>query len=61
MTEQEVDLWDVVGEVDSLQHVLAYFAQGQDELRQLKVRRDNSGQSTETLGDCMYNVNYRSL
>jgi hypothetical protein len=31
-----------VGEVDPLQHVAAYFAQGQDELRPLKARRDDS-------------------
>jgi hypothetical protein len=64
MTEQEVDLSAVVGEVDPLLHVAAYFAQGRDELRPLKACRDDSGQrgpSTETLGDCTYNVKYRSL
>jgi hypothetical protein len=64
MTEQEVDLSTDVGEVDPLLHVAAYIAQGRDELRPLKARRDDSGQrgqSTETLDDCMYNVNYRSF
>jgi hypothetical protein len=42
MTEQEVHLSTVVGEVDPLLHVTAYFAQGRDELRQLKARRADS-------------------
>jgi hypothetical protein len=42
MTEQEVHLSTIVGEVDPSLHVAAYFAQGRDELRPLKARRGDS-------------------